>query len=41
VHRFPKAIARMDVDPDVNFPDTDRTNNGWPRAAPPAAPTTP
>ncbi|MFI5207119.1 MAG: M1 family metallopeptidase [Gemmatimonadales bacterium] len=40
VHRFPKAVARFEIDPDMNFPDVDRANNAWPRTGTPA-PTTP
>ncbi len=40
IHHFAKQVARVDIDPDLNFPDTDRSNNSWPRAGG-AAPTTP
>jgi aminopeptidase N len=31
VHQFPKTVARIEIDPDLNFPDTDRSNNTWPK----------
>ena len=29
--RFPSPVVRVEIDPDGNFPDTDRTNNVWTR----------
>ncbi len=29
--RFPFPVVRVEIDPDGNFPDTDRTNNVWTR----------
>ncbi len=37
IHQFPKPVARVEIDPDQNFPDVDRSNNAWPRGQ--AAPT--
>jgi hypothetical protein len=40
LHQFSKAIGKIEIDPDMNFPDVDRSNNSWPRtaAAPPRTP---
>ncbi len=35
VKHFPKAVTRVEVDPDINFPDVDRANNSWPRGSAP------
>ena len=29
--RVPSPVVRVEIDPDGNFPDTDRTNNVWTR----------
>jgi hypothetical protein len=31
VHQFAKPVVRVEVDPDLNFPDVDRGNNAFPR----------
>jgi hypothetical protein len=33
VRRFPRPVARVDLDPEQWLPDVNRGNNGWPRAA--------
>jgi hypothetical protein len=33
IHHFAKPVTRVEIDPDENFPDVNRSNNAWPRTA--------
>jgi hypothetical protein len=32
VRQFTKPVVRIEIDPDLRFPDVDRSNNAWPRS---------